>query len=114
MGVAVPGFLDTTDIEPGDSWPDDLREALRTARAFVPILSPTYFDRLYCGKEWAVFSQRLSSQAGFRARRGLQLIQPVLFVRPEDLNPKPKVVVPIQYMSDRYPALYGERGLRYL
>ena len=49
------GFLDTRGIEPGSAWPESLRQALGTAQAFVPVLSPRYFERQYCGKEWAAF-----------------------------------------------------------
>jgi FxsC-like protein len=101
------GFLDTADIEPGADWSETLAHALRTARVFIPILSPTYFDRPYCGKEWAAFSQRLSSNAD-------NLIQPVRLVARIDLDPQPPVVAVVQSTHDSYPAAYNKNGLAYL
>jgi len=118
-GTDTPGFLDTADMEPGVNWPDSLREALRTAKSFVPLLSPKYFGSQYCGKEWTAFSRRIAASEP-AVRRLLPmpeapgLIQPVLYVRPEDLAPLPSVVRPVMYKNDRYPDVYGERGLQYL
>ena len=97
------GFLDTRGIEPGSAWPESLRQALGTAQAFVPVLSPRYFERQYCGKEWAAFQSRMPP--------GARLIQPVLFVPPVDLNPMPPAMSGIQYSHDGYPPEYLERGL---
>src|SRR5262245_53100505 len=37
------GFFDTQNIAQGDAWPRELGDALRGCRAFVPVVSPTYF-----------------------------------------------------------------------
>src|SRR5215475_11799851 len=63
----VPGkicFFDGEDIEPGNKWPDTLSEALCTSRVFVPIYSPTYFTKDYCGREWKLFSDRVEAYKG--------------------------------------------------
>jgi hypothetical protein len=52
------GFVDRTDIRPGDDWPDELAEALRTAQTMVCLYSPAYFLSEYCGKEMQVFLDR--------------------------------------------------------
>lgn len=106
------GFLDDEGIEPGAAWPDVLREALRTARAFVPLLSPSYFASEYCGKEWASFTDRLPVVAQDVSKPGL--VQPVLLVGPQDLNPMPPAVQNTQFTHADYPAEYAANGLAYL
>ena len=103
VGGGEVGFIDSRGIEPGSEWPDSLRTALGSARVFVPVLSPRYFEREYCGKEWAAFRTRVPA--------GARLIQPVLFVPPVDLNPMPKALKKVQYAHDKYPAEYLEKGL---
>jgi hypothetical protein len=44
------GFLATKDIPTGTAWSEELVEALLTCRAFVPILSPTYFLSQYAAR----------------------------------------------------------------
>ena len=75
----MPGCMDTHTIEPGAEWRDELRQALGTANAFVAVLSPTYFSREYCGKEWAAFSSRLNGVLTPDGRQP-RLMQPVLLV----------------------------------
>lgn len=52
------GFVDRTDIQAGQDWPDELAEALRSAHTMVCLYSPTYFQREYCGKEMQIFLDR--------------------------------------------------------
>ena len=59
--VSVDGpviFFDKQDIEPGADWPEALENALGTARAFVAVYAPAYFESEYCGKEWSAFASR--------------------------------------------------------
>jgi FxsC-like protein len=107
------GFLDTTGLQPGAEWPDQLPEELSTCRSFVPILSPTYFDREFCGKEWAVFAGRLKAFNAGRAERA-RLIQPVQLVAPQYLTGAPAVVSNIQRTHGSYPDEYNAGGLRKL
>lgn len=98
------GFLDTT-IDLGRKWPDELREALRTARVFVPLLSPAFFDSEFCGKEWAAFQQRLAAQGD------PPLVLPVLFVPETDLRSIPGVVAPVTRWTQDFGSEYLSRGL---
>jgi TIR domain len=52
------GFVDRTDIRPGQEWPDELAEALRTTETMVCMYSPSYFQSEYCGREMQVFLDR--------------------------------------------------------
>jgi FxsC-like protein len=55
------GFFDQQDIELGDQWDDTIVEALQTSKVVLALTSAAYFKSDYCGKEWALFAQRLSS-----------------------------------------------------
>jgi FxsC-like protein len=106
-------FFDGNDIEPGDSWPPTLSEALCRSKVFVPIYSPTYFTKDYCGREWQVFRNRLDAYR--RQNPDVQvddLIQPVLLMAPRDLPSLPDACSNIQYVYDQYPKKYRTDGLR--
>lgn len=107
------GFLETTAIGDGAGWPSELSAGLATCRAFVPVLSPTYFDRAFCGKEWAVFAERLHA---YEAMSGVnaKLIRPVQLVAPQHLGNEPAVVAPVQRTHDQYPPAYNDDGLMQL
>jgi tetratricopeptide (TPR) repeat protein len=45
-------FLDTEDIELGDSFPKRLTDALLSARVVVAFVDQAYFQRWYCLREW--------------------------------------------------------------
>ena len=48
----LPVWFDTGRIEAGDSWNQALADALASSVCLVPILTPTYFERLYCSQEF--------------------------------------------------------------
>jgi hypothetical protein len=109
------GFFDDEDIQSGRMWPERLANALQTSRVFVPLYSPTYFAKEYCGKEWRVFSSRLDEYSRHFATPRPALILPVLWV-PEDKLPKPlpRAVSDVQYKHDDFGDLYARGGLRLL
>ncbi len=74
-------YFDQESLEPGDPWPNDIAEALRGCRTFVPIMTARYFTREYCGKEWGIFEDRCRALGGASLP---PLIIPVLWVRPEE------------------------------
>ena len=53
------GFLDRNDIALGAVWDAVIDEQLRTCRVFVPLYSASYVQSAHCGKELAVFRERL-------------------------------------------------------
>ena len=109
------GFFDAEDIEPGEVWPERLAEGLRTSRLFVPLYSPTYFNREYCGKEWQVFRSRLDACAEASDGQRPPLILPVLWL-PLDYLPKalPDAISEVQYTHDTFGNIYATEGLRYI
>lgn len=51
-------FYDERSLEPGDTWPDKLREAIRSSRVLLPVCSPGYFYSKWCLSEWHSFKER--------------------------------------------------------
>ena len=45
------GFVDTSEILPGEDWRDELAESLRTTQALVCLYCPSFFLSEYCGQE---------------------------------------------------------------
>src|SRR5262249_41487830 len=99
------GFRDTTQIEPGNRWPDALAEALRSCRVFLALYSRSYFKSDYCGKEWQAFRQRCAGYSAATGTRDLPpLIVPILWAPArqwEDLTLPPEVGQ-IQYFHQEY------------
>ena len=107
------GFLDRKDIEHGATWDAALEQGLKNCRVFVPLYSPSYFRAQYCGKELAVFRERLHD---YLLRSGAAvadpLILPVLW-NPEDnvLPVIPTTINKIQYKHGSYPEPYLTEGV---
>jgi hypothetical protein len=65
------GFIDV-DTPPSERWKATIRDALCEAEVLVCLMSPNYFTRHYCGREWALFEERM--QVGGRNNRILPII----------------------------------------
>lgn len=98
-------FLDTSSIEQGQPWNDDLAEALRTCQAFVAVCSPSYYRSEWCGKEWAAFQARLPEK---REPGSPAFLIPVLWI------PDASVPVPVGELRYTNPHLPERAGLRQL
>jgi FxsC-like protein len=109
------GFFDGAEIEPGAIWDQKLASALQQSSVFIAIYSPYYFQKKFCGKEWAVFSSRVNAYA-----KGLPqgaefpgLIFPVLWQKEDYVLPRiPAALGKVQYKYDAYGKAYAEQGLR--
>jgi FxsC-like protein len=105
------GFLDRKDIEHGAAWDATLEQGLQHARVFVPIYSASYFRAPYCGKEFAIFRDRVNA-AGLK---DAPLILPVLWFPENDVLAEiPSSVSKIQYKHGDYPAQYLSEGVAQL
>lgn len=61
-GAACEGqlsFRDSARIRLGADWEKAIGDAVGSCRALVALCSPGYVNSAYCGKEWAVFQDRL-------------------------------------------------------
>jgi FxsC-like protein len=109
------GFFDGAEIEPGAAWDQKLALALQQSSVFIAIYSPYYFQKKFCGKEWAVFRSRVEVYA-----KGLPkgsefpaLMFPVLWQKEDYVLPRiPTPLDRIQYKFDDYGRAYAEQGLR--
>jgi FxsC-like protein len=106
------GFCDREGIQLGDSWTSGLAEALRTARVFVYIQSQAYFSRLWCGREWAVFRERIDRwmQAPGAPASRPPLMLPVLW-QPVARNPPADLAKDIQHGHSKLGEAYAQHGL---
>jgi hypothetical protein len=105
------GFFDG---EPGlaQPWTEKLEDGLQTCRSFVALYSVPYFDNVSCGKQWQVFSSRLSEFATSVRQPRPPLIFPVLW-RQEKV-PKPQLAAiakDVPYKHTDFGELYAEKGL---
>jgi FxsC-like protein len=122
--VGVPNeevsFFDRNSISHGSTWDATLETGLKNCRVFVPLYSPSYFESLYCGKEFAVFRERLHAQL---TSQGSQIADPLIL--PVLWNPEknvlenlPASIDKIQYTDDDlkngYPAEYKDAGVSQL
>ncbi|MFI9006000.1 TIR-like protein FxsC [Actinosynnema sp. NPDC053489] len=104
------GYLDV-DQAPGVEWSKNAGAALSTCDVFVPLFSPTYFTRPYCGREWHAITARL---AAHRAATGTSpaVIVPVWWL-PLPGDP-PADIGRFQDTRDLFGPEYRRDGLRYL
>lgn len=109
------GFFDGAEIEPGALWDQKLASALQQSSVFIAIYSPYYFQKKFCGKEWAVFSSRVEAYAKSlpQAAEFPGLMFPVLWQKEDYVLPRiPAALGKIQYKYDDYGKAYAEQGLR--
>jgi FxsC-like protein len=112
-GVAVGtevGFFDAHSLEVGAIWSPRLVEALSECRSFVALVSPRYLLSEPCGREWAIFAERLRR---YEQAVGVHpsVLLPLLWLPPPRL---PDVVAALQYHNDVLPEAYSRTGLRQL
>lgn len=109
------GFFDGAEIEPGAIWDQKLASALQQSSVFLAIYSPYYFQKKFCGKEWAVFSSRVEAYAK-SLPQGSEfpgLMFPVLWQSESYVLPRiPAELSKVQYKYDAYGKAYAEQGLR--
>src|SRR6266498_3632002 len=109
------GFFDGEEIEPGAIWDQKLASALQQSCVFIAVYSPFYFQKKFCGKEWAVFSSRVNAYAK-SLPQGADfpgLMFPVLWQKEDYVLPRiPAPLGKVQYKYDAYGKAYAEQGLR--
>src|SRR5262245_22232066 len=98
-GSSTPGFVDRSVIQPGQEWPDELAEALRTTQTMVCLYSPAYFLSEHCGKEMQVLLERRRIYINTYAGKKPANIIPVLW-QPVPWR-IPKTLPDIQYKIDK-------------
>lgn len=106
-------FLNRNDIALGADWDAVIEEQLRTCRVFVPFYSMSYIHSAHCGKELAVFRERLHN---YQRQQALPvdetLIHPVLWGSGEVLETIGKFS--FSFRNDHYPEAYVREGMLWL
>jgi hypothetical protein len=77
-GQRIEIFFDEDSIEVGDDWPDEIRDALLSAKCLLPVWSPEYFHSTWCVAEWKSFLMRETLISG-RGQTASRLIVPIKF-----------------------------------
>ncbi|WP_422771802.1 TIR-like protein FxsC [Plantactinospora sp. WMMC1484] len=108
VGTPV-GFHDGGALRLGDHWPRQLFEALCRAQTMIALFSPRYFRSDFCGREWAVFSERIRRWEQAAGPRQARLI-PIFWVP----TPVPDFLGHIQHHDPRLGPAYEREGLREL
>lgn len=112
--VDIDSYIDRSNIQPGQEWPDELLVALQSSLAMVCLYSPHYFTREWCGMEWGYFRERALA---FNSEPGLPgLMIPVIWVPvelPEVVRAVQTHTLPIDYQGKGMRALALEGGRKY-
>jgi FxsC-like protein len=109
---AETGFFDQRNLELGEDWDAALVDALQSCKVMVAIASPGYFKSEYCGKEWALFRQRLQAGSAPGAKPA-PLLKPVVWM-PVKIDELPPSVSAGQLSFGDPHAIHNARGVRYL
>jgi FxsC-like protein len=108
----VVGFFDQQDLELGEEWDPKIVQALQTSRVFIAIWSPGYFKSEYCGKEWAVFQQRLAASV-VPGQPQPPLMKPVIWI-PVETTKIPASLGSGHFTLGDPGGLHNIRGFKYL
>lgn len=103
-------FRDLNNLRLGDDWKPGLEEALKTSSILLAICSPSFFKSVPCGKEFAIFLNRLAKARSAYPRIDYRAIFPVIWTPP--LEEIPANVKRFQFDHADLPKNYAENGLR--
>jgi len=106
-------FFDFKSIKAGDEWTSVMADAVGEAEMLVCLVSPTYLNSPWCGRELEAFHQRLSQwKAGAGGKKGARFVFPVLW-EPSKRRALPAKLSAQQFCAHGWPKDY-EGGLRHL
>ena len=98
------GFLDRSSLGLGVGWQAELVSALCGTRLLIALLCDDFFEREWCGREWAVMLER-QRRATPPGEQPPPVILPLFWVPPS--GSLPQVVQDIQYRSDLLGPAYA-------
>ena len=101
------GFMDAVDIEPSERWRPRIWNSARKATCMIALYSPRYFGSDWCGREWAVFVERIRRHV----RQGGEARHLIILVWRRGPKPWPMGADEFQYVSWKSGSMYEERGL---
>lgn len=112
---ADPGFIDRS-IPAGRRWSSELLTAVGTCQVFVALLSASYLECEWCGREWDAFSRREVTKIGEDGSSHEAGIVPVIWA-PMREGTHPSAIAAIERFSPtrlRYPEIasnYEKEGI---
>ncbi|CAN2040430.1 putative TIR domain-containing protein [Candidatus Magnetomoraceae bacterium gMMP-15] len=106
-------FRDTRSINTGEWWEESLARGIATSRILISMLSPSYFESEWCGKEWQIFNKRINE---YKKEHSISehppLIFPVLWApKCSSIDKAPSCVTKLQFSHDSFGKIYTEEGL---
>ncbi|MEV0219574.1 toll/interleukin-1 receptor domain-containing protein [Streptomyces sp. NPDC050704] len=105
LSATHEGFLDVGNLELGVGWRRTLARALGSTRFLIALLSDDYFDREWCGREWAAMTERVRRTGAAEPVAVLPLFWvPVARELPAE-------VAAVQYRMPRLGAAYSDSCL---
>jgi hypothetical protein len=109
VGLGIPldavSFMDV-NIQAGEVWSDEIRDALMQCRVGLALYTPNYFTRRWCGQEFQVLLDRSRPEPG-----GSGII-PVRWTK--YVGDPPECAARLQYNDGAFPREYVSRGMRQL
>jgi hypothetical protein len=113
---AVVGFMDHSTMRGGERWTQELLDALRTCRVFVPLLSTRFVKSSWCAFEWEIFARRPVRRLHDDASGNGTAILPVFWSPIPDEALIPDDVKAVQrfaprYLDDRVVEAYHRNGI---
>jgi TIR domain len=112
--IAKLVFFDFRSLRAGEEWSESLTQALCEARAFVCLVSPTYLNSAWCGRELEAFHRRYEGwKAVAPVGVGGRFIFPVIW-QPDDKRGLPSKIARFQYQGREISKHYERLGLRQL
>ncbi len=101
------GFMDAVDIEPGERWRPLIWNTARRTACMIALYSPRYFGSDWCGREWAVFVDRMRRHV----RQGGRARHLIILIWRRGRTPWPEGADEFQHLTWKFGSMYEERGL---
>jgi FxsC-like protein len=106
------GFFDQRELELGEAWDQSIVAALQSTKVFIAVMSPAYLKSEYCGKEWALFEQRI--RASFpEGAAPPPVLKPLIWI-PFDAAAPLESVGTYQYTLGDPGEVHNQSGLKYM
>jgi hypothetical protein len=103
-------FRDGKNLPLMEDWQAAIMDALQTSGVLVCMTSQAYFEKPFCGQEYYIFDQRRRQGLGAGAVIP-KTVLPIIWAPVDGSWP---LVDEIQWAAFGFPAIYKEKGLRYL
>jgi len=103
-------FRDGKNLPLMEDWQVAIMDALQNSSVLVSLTSQAYFEKPFCGQEYYIFDQR-RRQTHAGAAPVPKTVLPIIWAPVDGSWP---LIDEIQWQAFGFPALYKDKGLRYL